>query len=176
MIRFSILAVLLALFAQSLFAQSLFAQSTKATLPRTNGKTLSDRNIVLADEVRGKKAILIVTFSRSAGNTAQEWTREIAKKGLMKPDMQLYQVSMLEDVPRLFRGMVISGIRKGVPVEQHGRFVVLLRDEELWKQTVLHTSDDEPYILGLDAQGAVEWRIQGTVERSRMEELAARLK
>ncbi len=158
------------------FMAALTQPGDENTVPRTEGKTLSERKIVLADELRGKEALLIVTFSRAAGSAAQEWTRHIQEKKLLKPGMSLYQVSMLEEVPRLLRGMVIGGIRKGVPAEKHAEFVVLVKDQNAWKKAVHHSHDDDPYLMRVNAAGVIQWRMVGRLTEARSQELAAQLK
>lgn len=43
-------------------------------IPATEGKTLDDKTVSVSREVFGKRALLIVTFSRAAGEKAAEWT------------------------------------------------------------------------------------------------------
>lgn len=117
--------------------------------------------------------------SPSAGrreSAAQEWTRHLQEKKLLKAGTVLYQVAMLEDVPRFLRGMAIGGIRKGVPAERQSQFVVLVQDEAAWKKAVHHSSDDEPYLVRVNAAGVIQWRMAGRLTEARSQELAAQLK
>jgi len=62
---------------------------------------------------------------------------------------------VLEDVPRLIRGMVISGIKKGVPENERDHFVPVLQDEAALKKAVNYSAPDDAYLVILNRKGEV---------------------
>jgi hypothetical protein len=68
---------------------------------------------------------------------------------------------VLEDVPRLFRGMVISGIKKGVPENMWDRFVPILNGEADLKKAVDYRDQDDAYLVLLDRDSKVVRQAHG---------------
>jgi hypothetical protein len=134
-----------------------FAQS----LPSTPGETLTAKRIVLADAVRGHTAVLIAGFSHDAGTGSGEWVKSIhADPAFAQCD--LYQVAMLASAPAFVRGMIRSGMKKGVAPADQDKFVVLTEDEKAWKSYFDVTIDSEPYVALIDATGKLLWRAHGS--------------
>jgi hypothetical protein len=65
----------------------------------------------------------------------------------------VYQLPVLEDVPRFVRGMVISGIKKGVPENQRDHFVPILQGEAELKKFVHYNEPDDAYLVVLSRTG-----------------------
>ncbi len=72
-----------------------------------------------------------------------------------RPDFVLYQLPVLEDVPRLFRGVVISGIKKGVPQNKRDHFVPILQGEAELKKFVHYNEPDDAYLAVLSRAGNI---------------------
>jgi hypothetical protein len=146
------LCVALVMVAQACPAQSL---------PSTAGTTLSGKPIVLADAVRGRTAVLVAGFSREGGNGTSDWMKAIqADPAFAKATV--YPVAMLASAPGFIRGMIRNGMKKGLSPEAQGRFVVLTDDEKVWRDFFDVSTDKEPYVVLLDAQGKVLWHGHGT--------------
>jgi hypothetical protein len=142
------------------------APAQTVPMPSTEGTTLADQRVVIADAVKGKPALLIITFSRKAGDKAAEWRKELRQTNLPGPKYAFYQLAELEDVPRIIRWSVVSGIRRGIPAAEHGTFIILTKDTEQWKKfvgfkNVVSENEDDPYLLVLDASGHIKARITG---------------
>ncbi len=130
------------------------------SLPSTPGETLSGKPIVLADSIRGHTAILVAGFSREGGAGTGDWIKSIhADPAFAKA--AVYQVAMLAGAPGFIRGMIRSGMKKGLSPEAQDRFVVLTDDEKLWRTYFGVTTDTEPYVVLLDSEGKVLWRGHG---------------
>src|SRR4051794_371519 len=147
--------------ATILWVTALLGTSAAQALPNTEGTTLADQRLVLADAIKAKRALLIITFSRAAGEKAAEWRKALRQKNLPPANFALYQVAHLEDVPRLIRWSVISGMRRGIPRDEHATFVILTKDADEWKKFVAFQNDDIPYLVTLDAAGKVKSRLSG---------------
>lgn len=139
------------------FAAVLLALSGRAQgLPRTAGETLSGKRTVLAEAVRGHRAILIAGFSHEAGASSGEWFKAIHSDPALA-DVAVYQVAEIAGAPSLIRGMIRNGMKKGVAPSQQDTFVVLTEDESQWKAFFSVTDDNVPYVVLLDAGGKVLW-------------------
>jgi hypothetical protein len=149
---------------------ALFAQ-----VPTTEGKTLSDKPVVVAEAIKGRPALLIVTFSRGAGEGAMGWMRSLQATGNLSR-LAVYQIAALENVPRLFRRVAISGMRKAVPPVRHHLFVILTSDTQAWKDLVNFADEGDPYLVVIDSSGSVKHKIAGEMTEARMQQLAQTLK
>jgi hypothetical protein len=150
--------VLSAAVAASLCAVRLPAQA--ASMPTTAGETLSGKRIVLADVVRGHMAVLVAGFSHDGGMACGDWMKAIRVDAALA-GVDVYQIAMLEGAPGMFRGMIKSGMRKGMSSDEQQRSVVLTQDDKLWEKYFEVSNPKEPQIMLLDAKGRVVWRGHG---------------
>lgn len=130
-------------------------------LPRTTGETLSGRQIVLADAVRGHPVILVAGFSREGGNGAGAWVKAIQTDRALA-GISVYQIAQIAGAPSLIRGMIRSGMKKSVSADEHDNFVVLSQDEKPWRNTFDVTDDKVPYVMMIDDHGKMLWRSHGS--------------
>lgn len=144
-------------------------------LPELRGETLADTALVLPRAASGKIAFLTITFSSEAGKRARVWNERFSKDHSSNADTTSYSIAMLEGAPRIFRGMIKRGIKKGVPQQAQDRFLIVTRDEAAWKKYLNVSDDDLPYLLLIDANGRVVWKDQGTFEEQKYEALKAKL-
>jgi len=132
-------------------------------MPATAGETLSGKRLVLAEAVKGHAAVLVVGFSREAGDGSGLWAKALHGDAAMA-GVPVYQAAMLEKAPGFVRGMIKSGMRKGLKAAQQDDFVVLTQDEKLWRAYLQVTEDKDPYVVLLDAGGNVLWHGHGAAE------------
>jgi hypothetical protein len=136
------------------------AQSA-ADFPRIHGETFSGRKIDLPDAAFGKVDVLIFGFSKASGGPTGAWAKKINADFGNDKGFELYQLPVLEDVPRFIRGMVISGIKKGVPENARDHFVPVLQGEAALKKAVNYSQPDDAYIVILNREGKVVEQFHG---------------
>jgi ATP10 protein len=144
--------------AASLCAVRLLAQA--ASMPTTVGETLSGKRIVLADAVRGHVAVLVAGFSHDGGMACGDWMKAIRTDPALS-GVDVHQIAMLEGAPGLIRGLIKSGMRKGMSSEDQQRSVVLTQDDKLWQKYFAVSNAQVAQVMLLDAQGNVVWRGHG---------------
>jgi hypothetical protein len=124
------------------------------TLPPLAGQALSGKWVDLPASAAGKPAVVIFSFSRAAGRDAHNWTQHLSKDD---PRLSIYTVIFLESVPRLIRGMVVSGIKSQIPTVMQDRTILLYQDERSWKQR-LHLADESHACVTLVREnGKIQW-------------------
>jgi hypothetical protein len=136
------------------------ATGVAQTLPATAGETLSGKRIVVADAVRGHMAVLIVGFSKDAGPKSGEWAKVVRADPALA-GAAVYQIASLEQAPGFIRGMIKSGIRKGVSPAEQENFVVLTQEEKVWRSYLGVADDKQPYVVLLDPAGQSRWHGHG---------------
>jgi hypothetical protein len=134
------------------------------TIPQIKGTTLEDQAIILPDAVRGKVTLLIITFSKAAGELGRGWNDPFFKDYPQDDKVTGYAIAMLEDVPSLLRGMVRGGIKRGVPSSMRRRFLTVNQGENQWKQYVGLKNDKDPYLILFDANSQVQWIYHGAFD------------
>src|SRR6266511_4292929 len=80
---------------------------TGEMFPNISGKTLTGLLLELPSAAIGKPAVVIFSFSRTAGKDAHLWNEHLARE--FSNAVPVYKVVVLESVPRLFRGMAEIG-------------------------------------------------------------------
>lgn len=137
---------------------ALYAQAP--AMPGTVGETLSGKKIVLADAVRGHAVVLVAGFSHDGGIACGDWIKAIRGDAALA-GVDVYEIAMLEGAPGIFRGMIKSGMRKGMSSAEQERSVVLTQDDKLWEKFFEVSNGQEPQVMQLDSQGNVVWRGHG---------------
>jgi hypothetical protein len=137
-----------------------------AALPHTEAETLSGKKLVLPDAVLGHPTIVVIGFTKRSQSQTTAWSTQLTKDYAAEPRLQRYSIAVLDDVPGLIRGLVISGIRKGVPKEQQDNFMILTHDAKPWRDLAGITNADDAYVILFDNTAHVVAQTQGTVEKA----------
>jgi hypothetical protein len=132
------------------------------SLPATEGETLSGKPTTLARDVSGKPAVVVIGFSKASSSESAAWAKRL-KGDASLAGMAVYQVAVLEEVPKLVRGMVKSSIRGSVPAADQGTFVMLFHDEAQWKELAHYKNADDAYVVVLDRSGTTRFTVTGAV-------------
>ena len=108
--------------------------------------------------------------SRGAGNgllqasktPTEAWAKRIESDFGKTSGFALYQMPVLEAVPKVIRGLVISGIKKGVPESERANFVPVLHNEDDLKKLVGFKGEDDAYMVVADRSGSVSYQTHGS--------------
>ncbi len=133
------------------------------SMPATAGETLSGKRIVLAEATRGQPVVLVAGFSHEGGMGTGAWLKALKADPALS-GIVVYQVAMLEKAPGFVRGMIKSGMRKGLTSAEQDRSVVLTQDEQLWRDYFDVSDDKDPYVMLIGADGKVLWHGHGAAE------------
>lgn len=137
-------------------------------------RTLAGEMRAFPRDVPVPRTIFVVTYSKAATTTAADWTKRLRE---MKPkwDVNLLQIMVLDDIPALFRGAVITGIAATVPQEMHDRFWIAERHEHLWRDFTDSEADELPHVVVLDHRSRIAWRAHGPAAADKLQELGSLL-
>ena len=133
------------------------------SMPQTAGETLTGHRILLSDALHGHTAVLIASFSREAGDGVAAWGRSLESDPALAK-AQVLQLIMLERAPGFLRGLIKNAMRKGMNAQQQERAVVLTADEPAWRSFFQVTTENDPYVMVLDATGRVVWHGHGRAQ------------
>ena len=93
--------------------------------------------------------------AHEAGNGTGAWVKVRALAGVI-----VYEIAEIAGAPGLIRGMIKSGMKKGVPAAEQDNFVVLTEDAKPWR-SYFEVGDDfqVPYVILLEPvrQNSLAW-------------------
>ena len=136
--------------------------SAAQQFPRLREENLNAEQVVLPDAASGKVAVLVMGFSKASKTPTEAWAKRIGNDFGKTSGFTLYQMPVLEVVPKMIRGMVVSGIKKGVPESERANFVPVLHSEDGLKKLVGFKGEDDAYIVVLDRGGEIVYQTRGT--------------
>lgn len=123
-------------------------------------------------DVAQRRAVVVVTFSKSASDEASEWTRRL-RENQQKLAANIYQIVILEDVPALFRSFVISGLRRAIPKDLHDNFWIATSSSKEWQTHTGSRSLDEAHVFILEDRSQITWRFHGAFSETKFRSLLA---
>jgi hypothetical protein len=150
--------------------------SPGSPLPPLEGESLSGRRIALPESAKGRTAVLVFTFSRGAGQAAKGWADALARPEVTELEISSYRILVLAAVPRLLRGFVVAGVKKGVPPSLHDTTVKLFNDAESWKARLGVRSSVDPHLVIIDREANVRWLHAGPCDDAGVQRLVEQLR
>ena len=168
-IRFAVVPAVLAV------CLSMPLDAAAQQLPRLQEENLAGQQVVLPDAASGKVAVLIFGFSRASQTPTEAWAKRIGSDFGKSSGFELYQLPLLEEVPRIIRGMIASGMKKGVPENQRANFVPVMHSEAELKKLVGYKEADDAYLVVLDCYGKVAFQTHGATPDANYAQLRSKL-
>lgn len=148
-------------------------------LPPLAGETLQGARVQLPADGQGSTTLVLVTFSRAAGEAARVWADRFATEFRGAAGVGFYSVMFLADAPSFVRGMILGGMRRGLPADRQARTLVIEEPADAWRgdlqaATAAPPADaDGPFALLLDGQGKVVWLHAGALSEAGFAQLVA---
>jgi len=147
------------------------AAQDQETLPKIEGENLAGQKVTLPDAAAGKVAVLVLGFSKASKEPTSAWAKRISADFASQSSFVLYQLPVLQSVPRFVRGMVISSMRKGTPADMREHFVPLLSGEAELKKLVNFEKPDDAYLIVLNESGKIVKQLHGVLTDERYADL-----
>lgn len=153
-----------------LFAVLIPARADDSTMPTLPVESLAARQLTVPEDLRNLPHLFIVGFSKASGFQATQWSRLVEGR-FLPSSLAIYNVSVIEDVPRLLRGLIVSSIRSGVPEQLHDRFLVASRQARDWKSLASYSEPDAAYLVLTNSNHQVVWRARGPATEAKVQAL-----
>lgn len=154
---------------------TLAAAQAPPEMPKISGDSFAGHKVALPDATAGKVGVLIFGFTKASKTPTAAWAKRIFAEFGSRPGFELYQLPVLEDVPRLVRGMVTSGIKSGVPENQRDHFVPILQGEAELEKLVHYKEPDDAYLVVLNRDGKVVYQQHGALTDASYGELRGQI-
>jgi hypothetical protein len=130
--------------------------------PAIDAQNARDHHMKFPD---GKAAVVVIGFTHASQNQTKAWSQRLAGQ------YNLWSIAVLEDVPRLVRGMANHGIKSSVPAGQRDQFLLVYKGEKELKDAAGFSTPDDAYILVVDKSGGIKWKFHGPVTDAAMQQL-----
>lgn len=140
-----------------------------ADFPSIEGQNLVGKKIAFPQVAQGHPTVVVIGFTHASQAQTKTWSARLT------PEVATYSLAVLEDVPRLVRGMAVAGIKGGVPQEQRERFLLVFRSEKELKEAVGYYNPNDAYLVLLDTDGAIRWRFHGEFNDNSLADLKSHL-
>jgi len=127
-------------------------------MPQLSAETLSGKEVSLPGATAGRIAVFCVGFSHDSQSQVKHWRERIEKQFVDNPQIGVYSIAVLEDAPKVVRGMIVHAMKSGVPIERRDRFLILYHNERQLKQATGFERSDAAYLLLIDQRGDIRWR------------------
>ena len=147
------------------------ASAQSQAMPRVEGESFAGHHVALPDAAKGHVAVLVFGFTKASKGPTSAWAAKTLAEFGSQAGFELYQLPVLEGVPRLIRGMVISGIKKGVPENVRDHFVPVLQGESELKKLVSYKEPDDAYLVILNPAGQIAQQTHGPVSDTAYQQL-----
>ena len=141
-----------------LLGTALSAAAQPADLP---ARTLGGADLSVPGDLP-PGALLIVGFSRGSNEQAEPWARAVDAVGA---PAAAYSVLVLEGAPRWVRGLIVRGVRRAVPKDDHDSVLIVTKNAAGWRALVGFEAEreDAAYVVRIDALGNTCFRHVGPV-------------
>jgi hypothetical protein len=117
------------------------------------------------------RSVFVVTFSKAASEQGAIWTRKLQEVHEQLA-AAIFQVAILEDVPKLFRSFVISAMAKGIPEALHDHFWIAVTGGNKWQECVgAERAPNKAHVFVLDQRERIVWRGHGECSAASIQEL-----
>lgn len=133
--------------------------------PTIDGENLRNEKVTIPEAGKGHPAVFVIGFTHASQIQIKAWAAKL------EPEIHPYSVAVLQDAPRLVRGMAVHGMKSGVPEELRARFLVVFHGEEELKQAVGFDRPDDAYVVLVDGEGLIRWSFHGPFAEDTFAEL-----
>jgi hypothetical protein len=137
--------------------------------PAIQAENLEGKKIELPGTVSQHPTLFIIGFTHASQAQTKPWATRLEN------EFNPYSIAVLQDAPRLVRGMAVRGIKGEVPQSRRDRFLLLFHGEKELKQAAEFDRPDDAYLLLVDPGGLIQARWHGPVSDSAVEDIRSRI-
>ena len=135
--------------------------------------TLDGREVAPPDGL-APQTLLVMSFHRAANGGARAW-RSALDEDSRAGEWSIYTVIVLDGAPEMIRRFVVRGVRREVPEDRHGSFLVVEEGADAWRTLAssngeAEDQDDAVFIARLE-DGKVCARHRGVVSAAALDRL-----
>lgn len=144
--------------------------------PIVAGSNLSGKRYKLPRDFEGRYNVVITVYQRFQQNNVDSWGPLLDRLAQKYPELHYYELPTLPNYGWLKRNFIDGGMRGGLPDKAvRARTITLYLDVAQFNAALDLATTDDVYVLLVDRQGEVFWRISGDYTEQKGETLSQRL-
>lgn len=147
----------------------------QSMIPQVQGVALTGERVDLPVALKGKVGVLVLGFSQTSREEVTAWGKRLAGDYRDSGAVVYYEMPMLASVPRLLRGWVFKKVAAEVPEPAKGRFLPLYDHESEWRAAAGYSRAEDAYVLIVDGNGVVQFRVEGAASDAAYAEVKKRV-
>lgn len=167
----------------TVFAQTETKVSTLAdrnsilntAFPQVKAKTLLNNLIEFPAVAKNKITIVCVAFNDKGRPKSDSWVKAVTEK-YSDSSIVFYEIPMIKNAPKMFRGSIEKGMRKGTDVKLHNNVANYYGDIYNYKKTLLMEDEDSCYTFLLDKDGMILYSAEGMATPENLEQINQKIK
>lgn len=132
-------------------------------IPSTQTEAIDGSSVSFPDAGSGKPLLFVVGFSHQSSGPCKLWDKRLSPQYLNDSRILYFQAADLQGVPSFVMKMILHGMRKEIPANEHSRFVILRASEDQWKTAAKFSAANEPYVMLTNPAGQIVWQTHGEV-------------
>ena len=130
-------------------------------IPATHGITLAGTQIAFPEALGAKLSIIVVGFGHESEEQISNWGRLISADYGKSADISYFELTMMQGVPKLLRGMMVKRLASSVPFDERDHYIPVLDGGPGWRAVAHYNKPEDAYVLLVDSTGAVLWQTEG---------------
>jgi len=134
--------------------------------PHPEEESLAGQKVVLPELVSGKVAVLVLGFSKASSTPTGAWAKRAHRRSWEEPRFRAVPAGRHRRGSELIRGMIISGMKKGMPDPQRAYVVPVVHQERELKA----------YVVVLDRNSSIMYQTHAATADPGYAELRANLR
>jgi hypothetical protein len=132
--------------------------------PRLAGEALDGTQVVFPDSVKGQPALILVAFQQRTQPQVDTWLQQAQQLQQRYPALQVYEVPMIAQGYSVMSDYIDSGMRSGIPQDQHSQVVTYYGARERYFEAFGVDDKRSCYAFLLDPDGTVRMQAEGAYE------------
>ena len=140
------------------------------SFPKVDAKTLLNNVVQFPTITKGKIAIICIGFNDVGRPKTNTWVKEIPSK-YADTSVVFYEMPMIKNAPKILRGVIEKGMRKGTDVALHDHVANYYGDMKTYQKQLLMPDENSCYTFVLDKNGVIQYSVEGAASAEVMEKI-----
>lgn len=153
------------------FALLASAHAATTPLPALEADSLGGKHLRFPADAKGKPAVLIVAYDRSASDALENWSHKVNEKAGGRT--QVFAVVDAAGAPFFVHGAIKSGVAKSAPSSQpqHQSNILVTFDGRGWDQLAPAGARNDAAAVVIDAEGNIVYARRGPYSDAALNEV-----
>ena len=140
--------------------------------PQVTGSNLLRQKVTLPDDLQGDLNILLIAFHRWQQTWVDSWIPFARQIEQSFPGVMFYELPVIYKMNFFSQTFLNEGMRAGIPnPTTRQKTITLYIDKKAFRQALDIPDEDTIWVLVLDRQGNVLWRIDGAYSQEKGDSL-----